>query len=214
MSIHLLVVGEHKKPDSEMEYVARVVQSSNGHVKLRRCTSPRELVRTVRSAVLEHRQPIETLDIFDHGRSGVQTIADEVLWDHMGKGDEIARALKLYLTHDAHVRLLGCVTSDGDKGWELLRKLDEAFGGCIVVHGTIKIVKHRHFDARGFKPEHDEEFLYSSTQARTKRPPTETERIEQLSSWMREVEQAHDVRIEGSSLQKFRPRPTHDAMRG
>lgn len=199
MSIHLLVVGQHKKRESQTEYVAETVQNGAGRLVVARCRAPGELVQTVRSIVLRHRQPIDRLDIFDHGRGGKQTIADEDLWDYKGQGKHIAQALRLYFTSDAHVRLLGCVTSKGENGRELLNMLDDAFGGHIVVHGTIKIVRHEHFDSRGFKAQHEEEFLFSSTQAREKGPPTEGERIEEVSKWMRDVEQATEGHIEPQS---------------
>jgi hypothetical protein len=138
--------------------------------KKRLCNSVAEVVDAVRDVATRNRSFIDVLDVVAHSEGmGVQLVGGEVLFSYDGTGRLIARALRPFLTTNARVRLFGCYTAESD-GRALLSMLRQAFGGSVVVYGTIQGVADNLFLPTGFDQAYDNQ-LFSSTEAETTLAP-------------------------------------------
>lgn len=181
MKRSLLVVGQYAPPDKGTDDVAKVVDAAH-HV---RCSGPDDLLGVVKAAVAVKGGPLERLDIFDHGKGGLQQLGPQVLFGvHDSKtpaakmvGFDLIKSLSECLTHDAHIRLLGCETAIEPRGQRLLLDAAGAFGFQRVVYGTVDNITANHFDANGFKTIAECPFLFSSHDAKLRQAPTHQKKL-------------------------------------
>lgn len=185
MSIHLMIVGDHPKWSpgygAQFDLIAEQAVPTDTF-RVARCWSPQQLVPTVRGVAVERNMLVDTLDLVDHGGSGALFMGDDYLFRSDGTGLVLAQALRPLLTTDARVRLLDCNTATYDAGRTLLRTLRKAFGGSVVVHGTIVSLFYYNFGRSGFKKNLEDKFLFSSTDAELRIAPTADVRQAELSS--------------------------------
>jgi hypothetical protein len=198
MAIHLFIVAEEDRfLDPFKTARNRAVEVENSFI-VRTCRSPEALLMEIREVVLKTHQRVDTLDIFGHGCAGHQYLGNQVLFGvengTLSTGKEIAHGLRRFLTRDARVRLLGCMTAIGESGRALLLSLREELGESVVVMGTITSLNARdrppnggfddgEFDERGFNDTKEDDWLFSSTDARRKLAPTHRERAEENRVW-------------------------------
>lgn len=193
MAIRVLVIGQHASVQESVDDVTEPVGPNTDTFVMVSCRTPGDLFDTVRSTVRSLDAPIAVLDLCDHGGDGYLRMGDplEPPLFAAGIGKDVAKSLATLLTHDAHVRLLGCDTAVAAEGKALLLMLSDAFNEAenksIVVYGTLRPVVADDFDAGGFKIEREEHSLFSSTQAAQlpagQVPPTFDERAMALLSW-------------------------------
>lgn len=178
----LLVIGQYTPPDLKgTEKIAAAVDAAHQV----RCSSPDELLGVVKAAVAAKGGPLERLDIFDHGKGGLQQLGPQVLFGvHDSKtpatkmaGFDLIKSLSECLTHDAHIRLLGCETAIEPRGQRLLLDAAGAFGFQRVVYGTVDNITANHFDANGFKTIAECPFLFSSHDAKLRQAPTHQKKL-------------------------------------
>lgn len=204
MAIHLFIVAQEDNfldPFKTAYERASAAQQVDGFVA-RTCRSPTDLLPVVREAVLQTRQRVHTLDIFGHGSAGFQYMGKEVLFGvsngALTTGATIAQGLRRFLTPDARIRLLGCVTAVGESGRALLLSLREEVGASVTVFGTIASLNARprppqggiddgEFDERGFKAVKDDDWLFSSSEARRRSAPTHDEQADLNRAWFRGI---------------------------
>jgi hypothetical protein len=191
MTIHLLIIGQRPEGagrlnDADIEGVAALTANgatSAGGFVVRRCMSTKGFAKIVYEVALEY-GPISTLDLYDHGAQGYIRMGNGVLFDADGTGSEIAQQIQPLLAAHAQVRLLSCESAVGEAGRALLRSLQGAFGGSIVVYGTIGTVSLRQFNRTGFiKKNIEEQYLFSSTAAAKDIAPRFNERRAELINW-------------------------------
>jgi hypothetical protein len=206
VAIHLFVVGKEEPFGGPCKKALERAKEIENEFLVRTCNSPTELLGVVREAVLLTGQRISTLDIFDHGAQGVQKLGNEVLFAAssppdpaaLKSGAEIARRLSLFLTPDARVRLLGCKTALGATGQTLLLSLQREIGAAVVVFGTNALADAAEetpgftmdpgeFGARGFKALKEDEWLFSSTEARDRQAPDQEARGKENEGWIEEI---------------------------
>ena len=205
MAIHLFIVAQEDNfldPFKTAYERASAPQPVEGFVA-RTCKSPNDLLAVVRAAVLQARQHVHTLDIFGHGSAGFQYLGKDVLFGvsngALTTGAGIAQGLRRFLTPDARIRLLGCVTAVGESGRALLLSLREELGGSVTVYGTVASLNARprpphggiddgEFDERGFKAVKDDDWLFSSSEARRRLAPTQDELANLNREWFKGIE--------------------------
>jgi Domain of unknown function (DUF4347) len=187
MSLHLLIVAQHEPTDDEFDLAFELAEKTADDFRVAWCRSPGELIDTMRKAVTETLLEISTLDIYGHGSMGRQKLGEDVLFDAYDENG-IARSMRKFLTPDAHVRLLGCTTALGDPGRKLLQDVRNALGEARVVYGTIVNCEACiDFGPRGLLAEMEDEYLFSSTEAISRKAPNQVERQEELGSWFAEA---------------------------
>ena len=166
MSINVMIVG------SSGPKFSGVLQRINETKRLKKAQAlgAIELLERVKHVVTCTNQLIDTLDIYAEGGEGFLLLDQEKLFGSDGTGWLIAASLRPFLTTDARVRLLGCLTAEAD-GRALLSMLRQAFGGSVVVYGTNWSVSENDFDEGGFDQTQDTT-LFSSTEAEAMPPPT------------------------------------------
>lgn len=186
MSLHLLIVARHDPPEDEFEDAAGQTQATETF-KVLRCNSPSELDGAIRGAVAESYLKVGRLDIYGHGKPGIQYLGDEILVD-LPKCGNFAMTVSKYLTPDADVRLLGCTTAEGADGQNLLLELHRKLGENRVVFGTIVNCEAEvDFGPEGLLVEVEDEYLFSSTEAVTRKAPGQTARQEEICKWVAET---------------------------
>lgn len=164
MTLHIMVVGDAPGNDSEID-CARGVACPTTDFRVAPCRSSADLVASV-SNLLQDGELIDTLDLYDHGKPGVQNMGGKepsaVLFDWTGAGFAIADELAPLLSETAKLRLLGCNTAADPKGTALIKKLRVRLGKKRLVFGTTCHIRCWAFKAGGFDPllAH---FLHSST---------------------------------------------------
>lgn len=202
MAIQLFIVAEEERfLDPFKTAYHRAAEVPHSFI-VRTCRSPDALLPLVREVVISARQRVDTLDIFGHGCSGYQYMGTEVLFGvengTLSKGKDIAQGLRRFLTPDARVRLLGCMTAIGESGRALLLSLREELGAAVVVSGTISSLNAREkpptgglddgeFNERGFKESREDDWLFSSTDARRRLAPSHRERATENRAWMADI---------------------------
>lgn len=188
--IRLFVVGVPSGgKDSLLDDVAGKVRGSATIVQ--RCASADELVAFV-AAHGRRKRKVDVLDIFDHGKAGVQELTGKVLFQATTNkcdrlvGADVACALAPHLRETAHVRLLGCnvaapnVPPKGGSGRLLLWQLAEALGAWRTAFGAIKSTTCDDFDGDGFLQRLEQTFLFSSLGAMDTNAPDKGERDDHL----------------------------------
>jgi len=193
MTTRLLIIGQYSRPDSVLDPVADKVSRSVTTV-IRRCSAPEEVV-AIADEVRRGFGLIDVLDVFDHGRTGVQHLGGSVLFEsdehpHSSwRGSDIARRLVPYLAPTARLRLLGCDTAQlkvPRAGRYLLLKLAKALGGERFALGTIAEIDADDFDDDGFIQRKEVELMFSSYAALDRDVPCYDEHLLNLGKYWTE----------------------------
>lgn len=168
--------------DLDIEAVAAQVRGPPPSVA--RCDGLDDVLQAVRGAAA--REPIDRLDLLDHGAEGIQSMGDAILFESDASpasplgGRDLARQLAPYLSETAQVRLLGCNTAEGPRGRLLLLKLARLLGGHRTVFGMIDRVVEADFDAEGYAPVMEHQRLFSSDAALEGEAPSAMQRFEHM----------------------------------
>ncbi|MFT3838983.1 MAG: DUF4347 domain-containing protein [Myxococcaceae bacterium] len=191
----LLVVGQYTPAEPGTEAVAKAVDPAHRV----RCAGPNDLLAAVKAAVTAQGGPLTRLDIFDHGKGGLQQLGPHVLFGVPDAkttatkmvGFDLLKSLSASLTHDAHIRLLGCETAMLAEGQRLLLDAAEAAGFQRVIYGTVDDIVANHFDADGFKQIAECPFLFSSHDAKLRLAPPHQKKLTECN-WKQPTGPADD----------------------
>lgn len=184
MTIHVLVTSSNGK-DPEARAVRRLVSPRPPAFQLLCCSSPVGLVPALRNAVLSARQKIGLLDLHGHSGPGVHYLGRQILFKHGNTDLKIAEDIGMFLTDDARIRLLGCNSGAEERGRDLLRSLQRAFGKSRVVYGAIRnIWADEDFDWNGFKSALEDKWLFSSIEANGGVAPDQFKRNRDHKVWV------------------------------
>lgn len=169
----------------QQQSILAASQGARGYSAVADCRGVEDLL-VILHRIHQRSGPIDLLDIVDHGHAGQMLLGDDTLFEFTGNmltvGADLPSRLRPYLVEDASLRLLGCKTALGARGRAMLVKIGNAFGGRILVYGTIGRVEPGHFEDGEFSQARD--LLFSSEAAIDNDAPIATQRTDNLGRWL------------------------------